>query len=174
MKHIILIGFKHTGKSAVGAELAVELGKEHVDIDAIAEQRHKERHEEELNSRQIVQKHGLDHFRGLEKEVLREIMESNDSQIISLGGGTIVDEENRDMIKGHTIVHVTAPRSIVYERIMVNGKPAFFPDGENSFTTFKNIWNEREPQYEAVSSMTVNNDNSLESAVKEIRTALHI
>jgi len=172
MKHIILIGFKHTGKSAIGAKLAESLEIQHVDLDDMVEQLHQEQTGEFLSCRQIGFVKGMETVRRLEKEALHKVVLSPRQQVISVGGGTPLSEHNREIIKQHTVIHVTAPRGIVFERIMVNGKPAFFPENMNPFDAFKQIWDEREPLFESLAHMTVVNNSSLTEAVNDIRTTL--
>lgn len=173
MKHIILIGFKNVGKSAIGQRLAEQSNLSHVDLDNLIEQKHCENTGESSNFRQIMKDHGSEHFRSLEKKILQELLASEDStKIISVGGGTPMDEQNRELISSHTVVHVVAPRSIVFERIMVNGKPAFFADNGNDFETFLHIWDERMPIFESIANFTIENDGSIADAVEKIKSAL--
>ncbi|MFZ2189160.1 MAG: shikimate kinase [Candidatus Magasanikiibacteriota bacterium] len=175
MKHIILIGFKHVGKSAIGQKLADELECSHVDLDNLIEQKHCHDTNQSLNCRQIMNELGAEHFRSLEKQVLENLLlQEKNEKIISVGGGTPLDEENRRLISEHRVVHVVAPRGIVFERIMVNGKPAFFPDNGDDFETFLNIWEERIPVFESIAETTIENDGSIQNAVDQIKVNLKI
>ncbi len=172
MNHIILIGFKHTGKSVIGKKLAEKLEKTHIDLDNALEEKHSKECCNGLSCRQIVQKHGIECFRNLEKEVLREVEKKNTPHVISVGGGTPLDEENQSILIQNKIVHITAPRGIVYERIMTNGRPAFFPEDANPFDSFTSIWDEREPIYKELAHITVENSGSIEDAAKSIQEKL--
>jgi shikimate kinase len=175
MKHIILIGFKHTGKSVIGKSLAGILNKPFLDLDAVVEEMHLEKTGDQLNCRQIVQAHGIEHLRKLEHTALNLVLAHEAPHIISVGGGTPLHSENRELISQHEVIHVTAPRGIVFERIMVNGKPAFFPENVNTFDAFTQIWNEREPIYTSLAQVEIVNNGSIEEAVKKIshELALH-
>lgn len=168
MKHIILIGFKHTGKTAIGGMLAEHLDLPHLDLDDLIEASHTAKKQEQLNCRQIVLQHGIDHFRNLEKEVLQEVLHNDKLHVLSVGGGTPLDEGNRNLLSEHRVVHVVAPRGIVFERIMINGKPAFFPDNGTDFEAFSDVWDERVPIFESIAHNTVENDGSIVSAVEKI------
>ncbi|HBU07038.1 MAG TPA: hypothetical protein DEB09_03055 [Candidatus Magasanikbacteria bacterium] len=175
MKHIILIGFKHVGKSAIAQRLAEDLNLAHVDLDNLIEQKHCHDTKQSLNCRQIMTDHGVEHFRSLEKQVLEDLLLHEKSEkIISVGGGTPLNEDNRRLISEHRVVHVVAPRGIVFERIMVNGKPAFFPDNGDDFETFLNIWEERIPVFESIAHTTIENDGSIQTAVEQIKVNLKI
>ena len=112
--------------------------------------------------------HGEQFFRDLEQDVLRHVLTASTRTIISLGGGAVSRKEGHTLLKEHTIIHVTAPQALVYERIMVNGRPAFFGPEENAFEAFKRIWNERKPIYEHLATVTINNNTSIEEAIKKI------
>ncbi len=174
MKHIILIGFKHTGKTAIGGMLAEHLNLPHVDSDDLIEDSHRQKTQECLNCRQIVKQYGIDHFRNLEKEVLQKVLQNDKLHVLSVGGGTPLDEGNRDLLSEHRVVHVIAPRGIVFERIMINGKPAFFPDNGTDFEAFSQVWEERVPVFESIAHATVENDGSVVSAVEKIKQDLKI
>lgn len=172
MKHIILIGFKHTGKSVVGKMLSKKMSYNFFDLDNLLEKKHEKSKGEKLPCREIYNEYGKDYFRNLEAEVLKTVLKSDKKAVISVGGGTILSDKNREILSDHTIVHITAPRGIVYERIMVNGKPAFFPEDGDSLTSFRKIWDERSSIYEELADITVVNDESVENAVRILKDAL--
>ena len=175
MKHIILIGFKHTGKSVVGRVLANQLGKNFIDLDEVVEELNAKENDDKLTRRQIVEIQGLEKFRELEGAGLKKVMaEAKEPCVLSVGGGTPLAEENRKLIRGHDVVLITAPRGIVFERIMVNGKPAFFSDNEEPTVCFKRIWEEREPIYRELAQCTIENHGAVEEAVAEIRGKLNL
>ncbi len=174
MKHIVLIGFKHVGKTSIGEKLAEQLEKPFIDLDKEVELEHAKKNSEKLSVRQIVMKVGLDYFRQLENEVLRKVLDAAEQSIISLGGGTPVDPANREVIINHLVVNITADKSNIYERIMVNGRPAFFPDDEDPYLAFRRIWDERSKIYDEIAQITVNNNDSLEKPVRELVKILNI
>ena len=83
-----------------------------------------------------------------------------------------MSESNRPLLQKHLIVHIAAPKSIVFERIMIHGKPAFFPQHQEAFQSFQDLWKERDPVFEGLAHITVNNSGSIEDAVKKIESAL--
>ena len=175
MKHIILIGFKHTGKSVVGQLLADQVGRDFVDLDEVVEDLNCEIGGKKLSRREIVQTHGLPRFRELEKMSLQKVMsEATEPCVLSVGGGTPLAEVNRGLICDHEVVLVTAPRGIVFERIMVSGKPAFFSEDEEPVVCFKRIWEEREPIYKSLAQCVVENNGAVENAVEKIKQELNL
>ncbi len=170
-KHIILIGFKNTGKSTVGRMLAHDIQKNFIDLDERIEAIYTEKTQEKLSCRQIMYKQGESYFRALESEALNDAIQS-ESAVISLGGGAPLRGENQTLIKPYLILHVTAPRGIVFERIMINGRPAFFSPDESPFEFFTRIWEEREKVYKELADMMVNNNGTLSQTVELAKEAL--
>jgi len=65
-----------------------------------------------------------------------------------------------------------ATLSIVFERIMINGNPAFFPKNEEPFEAFQKLWKEREPVFQNLATITVENTGTVDQAVENIITQL--
>jgi shikimate kinase len=168
MQHIILIGFKSVGKSAIGKELAKQIGRPFVDLDEEVQKAFAKKYSEMLNSRQIMLKIGQENFRDLEGESLIGVLKNQQACVVALGGGTPMHEPSRKLISEHTVVFVTAPKNIVYERIMINGRPAFFSPDEHPMDSFNRIWDEREGIYEQLAKVTIENSGTIEQAVEKI------
>jgi len=88
---IYLAGFMGSGKSTIGPILANTLGFEFVDTDKMVEKKASKRIIE------IFTTDGEQAFRSLEHASLQEIA-TRSHFVISLGGGTIADEENFRLI----------------------------------------------------------------------------
>ena len=108
-RHLVfLTGFMGSGKSTIGPILANTLGYEFVDVDRLIEQK--------ANAPvvEIFERDGEDRFRVLEEEVLKELEKRTDL-VVSLGGGTIANERNYQMIHKNGLIvylHLT-PEEIV-------------------------------------------------------------
>ncbi|MFA5829159.1 MAG: shikimate kinase [Candidatus Gracilibacteria bacterium] len=170
--HIILVGFKNVGKSSIGLALSSRLDRKFVDLDDQIIAEHWLATGEKLSCRELMKSKGEDFFRKIEHQVLKKVLDQSEPFVLALGGGTPLLAENRELLKNHLIVHVSAPKSIVFERIMINGKPAFFPQQKQSFDTFQELWSEREPVFEQISDIKVCNTGSIEEAVEKINLAL--
>lgn len=112
MKHIVLIGFMGAGKSTFGQLIANKLGCTFVDTDNFIERK------EGRTISDIFTDDGEEYFRSVETEVLRELLQSEERQVLSLGGGTPLREINRELINqsGYTIfLKITADEA--YERL---------------------------------------------------------
>lgn len=167
LNSIILIGFKHVGKTVIGRELASQLRLPFIDLDEEIERLFANEHKEKMTCRQIMNVYGPSYFRTIEKRSLARISQST-SSIVSLGGGTPVDKENQKLIKNSTIIHIEAPRGVVFERIMIQGRPAFFSEEESPLDSFNRLWNERDKIYKKLANFSIENDGLIVSAVERI------
>ena len=173
MKHIILIGYKSVGKSAIGRELAQRAGMCFIDLDEEMEKLYAAKSGVSANCRLIMLNIGQDAFRELEHKALKSVLESTVSSVVSLGGGTPLLAKNKRLIRNHIVVQITAPRNIVFERIMINGKPAFFPAEEQPLVSFNRTWDDRAEIYDSLASIKVENSGSLNEVVRLIREKIN-
>ena len=102
-KPIILIGFKHAGKTVLGAALAKKLKLDFTDLDDEIQKQYLNHSGESLNCRQIARKHGLDYFRALESQSLVDVLKLKPS-ILSVGGGTPLSASNREIMSHGTVI----------------------------------------------------------------------
>ena len=82
IKKIILLGYMGSGKSAVGSQLNKEINVTHCDLDHYIEKKL----QESVNS--IFKTKGEIFFRKMERNYLEEVLNTNSSLILSIGGGT--------------------------------------------------------------------------------------
>lgn len=164
---IVLIGFKHAGKSALGAALAKALKLDFTDMDTVIEQHYSKTHGKHISCRNIVQNHGIEYYRELEAELLKEVM-SAPPGVLAVGGGTPMRKDSRVLMNQGTVVYIHAPKGRIFERIMVRGRPAIFPDGQDPYDAFIQLWNEREPIYRAMADYEVDNIGTVDEGVAKI------
>ena len=162
MKHIILIGFKNVGKTVIGKRLAERLGRTFVDLDTEIEKK------EGMTAREIVTNEGEMYFRNIESEVLKRVFKGEHELVLALGGGAAMTEENQALIQEHTVVLITAKKEVVFERIMKKGRPAIFPKGLSDREAFEKLYAQREPVYERIATVKVENNGKVEEAVEEL------
>jgi hypothetical protein len=85
MSHIILIGFKHVGKSVIGAALAKKLDKIFIDLDNEIEKHYAAQNAQALSCKQIMAMHGEDFFRSEEETVLSNTLNTSATVLRTLG-----------------------------------------------------------------------------------------
>lgn len=167
-QHIILIGFKHVGKSVIGRLLAKQIHKTYIDLDHAIEQFYAQQYQTKCSCREIVKNKGEAFFRDLEHAVLAQIIQHTPC-VIATGGGTPMRAENCHLMAPHCIVHLTEKPKYVFYRIMRKGRPAFFPADQNPWNVFYRLWKIREKTYKRIATFTVENHNSIECTVEKIR-----
>lgn len=116
--NVFLTGFTGSGKSTIGVLLAGELQFQFQDIDFCIEQ------DVNLSVHRILVDHGESYFRSREKQVLKNFHHSSRT-VISLGGGTLLDEENIRMVKSAGfLVYLRCEPDAIWIRIKGTQKEA--------------------------------------------------
>lgn len=166
-QHILLIGFKNVGKSTIGKLLAEQINKPFYDLDQAIEAYYQIESHNTILCRDIMHQHGQTYFRDLEHRVFKQLITQH-SAVISLGGGTPIDERNHTLITSQTVIQITAPMDLVYDRIIKNGLPAFFDEEQNPSENFSRLWNERHPVYEKLAHFSVENNSTPDYVVNDL------
>ena len=107
IKHIILLGFKHVGKSTVGKHLGKKLQMPFIDLDDRIKENYHRQQGEALSCREIFHRHGETFFRDCETQALREVLRLSPA-VIAVGGGTPLRPENQNLLKSHLLIYLTA------------------------------------------------------------------
>ncbi len=166
-KHIVLIGFKHVGKSVIGKILAKKINRAFIDIDKEIEKKFKNKQQKKISCRQIMHEYGESFFRDIEEKTLCSVIQSRPI-VMALGGGTPLKKENQLLIQSHVVIHINASKEIVFKRIMAKGLPAFFNSNQEPFEFFNDLWKKREPIYQKLATFSINNNQSLKKVVAQI------
>ncbi len=87
MKNIVLIGMSGIGKTTIGEYISYKLKKDFIDTDNLISNNMK------LYIEDIFLKFGEEHFRNLEREIVKKIS-SKEDLVISTGGGIILNHRN--------------------------------------------------------------------------------
>jgi len=111
MKNIFLIGFMGCGKSTIARMLSEKRGVTQAEMDEIIVQ------EQGMPITEIFEKYGEEHFRDIETDLIRRL-QTSDGVVVSCGGGAVLREENRKMMKeSGVIVWLTAKPETILERV---------------------------------------------------------
>lgn len=111
MKNIFLIGFMGSGKSTISKMLSEKLNVKQAEMDEIIVQ------EQGMPITEIFEKFGEAHFRDIETDLVKRLQEEN-GIVVSCGGGAILREENRNIMKeAGVIVLLTAKPETILERV---------------------------------------------------------
>ena len=151
MRSIILVGPPGSGKSTVGKYLAKELGISLIDTDRIIEER------EGRSISEIFLTDGEEGFRAIEKKVVLESLDVDDS-IVALGGGSVLDSDVQarltqcpEVIFLDVSISNAAPRvGFNKERPLLMGNPR---------QQWLQLMERRRSIYESLATRTVSTDN---------------
>ena len=166
MSRILLIGPPGAGKSTVGKALAKVLGIQFVDTDKLIEK------ETGKSITDIFVVDGEPHFRALELETLKRVL-NLETGVISLGGGAPISDEAQRVIKNsnsHTLfldvsLVTAAPRvGFNRDRPLLLGNPR---------AQWQALSDKRRPIYEMLADDCIKvDDMSIDQVVAKIKEKL--
>ena len=108
---VYLTGFMASGKSTVGPRAAARLGQPFLDLDRLITAH------EGRSIPTVFAEDGEDYFRTLETEMLSRTTETDDP-VVAVGGGALVDDDNRAFAKAHgLVVYLKVPVDTILERV---------------------------------------------------------
>jgi shikimate kinase len=122
---LVLIGYRAAGKTTLGRRLADRLRRRFRDADQEFETRHGA-------IAAYFDDHGEPLFRDAETTILRDIRENDPGCILATGGGAIIREDNRALLRAHGfVVWLNVPPRILAERLRAapGGRPPLTPLG---------------------------------------------
>lgn len=136
-KVIFLIGLPGCGKTALSKMLAKKLNYTLYDMDSYIEEK------ENKTITNIFSDNGESYFRNIESEVLEELSNFN-NVIISTGGGIVLAEKNRNILKNKGLtVFIDRNADIILENIDPRERPLLAKDKNKLLELSKH----REPLY---------------------------
>ena len=169
---IVLLGYMASGKSTIGREISKKLDMKFIDLDDYITKR------EKTSISEIFKVKGEIYFRRIESSYLSEILNSKDSFILSLGGGTPCYSNNMELILNSeaSSIYIKAGIKTLVSRLTAekNRRPLVAELEDDKLVEFvaKHLF-ERRFFYEQA-SMTVNTeDKSTEEITTEIRILLY-
>lgn len=137
-----------SGKSSVGRRVAAHLGFKFVDADAVLE----ERAGREIA--EIFASEGEEKFRDLESEVLASL-KSLTGCVISTGGGVILREKNRVLLRElGFVVWLTASEDALFARVSRTNKRPLLQTSDPR-ATVATLFAARRPLYAEAAQFTV-------------------
>jgi shikimate kinase len=162
-KLVCLNGFMGSGKSTVGRLLARQVGWPYVDLDSRIEE------VTGLTIPEIFAQRGEPEFRTIEREQLVRAMgeaaESQQSRIVSLGGGTTAQPYNLTLLRENAaiIVWLDCPVEVLLPRcVQITNRPLFRDEA-----SFRELYLQRLPFY-ALSDYRVDGNSEPLRVVEQI------
>ncbi|MCQ2958587.1 MAG: NAD(P)-binding domain-containing protein [Bacteroidales bacterium] len=139
--HVIsTIGIMGAGKSSHGLELSKQMQFDFKDIDdEIVKEQGKP-------ITQIFAEHGEAYFRNIEKETLSKNFSTDKPCILSCGGGIVLNEPNRNLLKDNTLViWLYATPDAIIQRVNIAKRPLLQCD--NPLEKLQQLLNDRKELY---------------------------
>jgi shikimate kinase len=170
--NLFLIGYRGSGKTSVAAALAKVLGWPWLDADAELERR------AGRSIRQIFAEGGEQAFRDLESTVVAEIARG-EQQIIALGGGAILREQNRQAVqnRGKVVWLQASPETLLVrihaDQTTAERRPNL--TGQGGLAEIRELLAARTPLYAACADLTIDAERlPPEEIAREIITSLSL
>lgn len=163
--NVYLIGFRGSGKTTVGKQLAVRLGLPAIDSDDLIEQA------AGVTIREIFQSEGEAGFRDREQQIVEQLANSAQltPRVVSLGGGAILREANRQQLSASGVcVWLTASPEKLVERMRGDAATAARRPALSQLSDYDEvvaILAAREPLYAATAQKIVNTEDTTVEAI---------
>lgn len=152
MGNVILIGFMGCGKSTVGLRLSYRLRRTLIDTDKEIEK------EERRAISDIFAADGEAYFRDRETAIIQKLINNANNQIISVGGGLPVREQNRALLhKLGQVFYLQAEAATIYERVKDDTTRPLL-QVEEPLKRIETLIRERDPYYRAAADVVITVD----------------
>jgi shikimate kinase len=167
MKKIVLVGYMGSGKTEIGKLLSKKVNLPFYDLDFLIE------NEFSKTINQIFEEKGEIFFRKKEHEVFANKINTNESFVLSLGGGTPCYANNHEFLKKEDVISVYLKASIptLKSRLKSNlsNRPLLKDLSEEELTEYiaKHLFDRSFYYNQSKYTITVDNKSSLE-VVEEI------
>ena len=132
------------GKTTIGKNLSKMLDIKHIDTDNLIESN------QSSSINDIISNEGEEIFRALERECLRNCLETEKISIISTGGGIILNPENRKLIKEKAcVIHIKCNLDEIANRLEFSSRKLLY--STNKKEKLNSLWSERSAWYKSAS-----------------------
>ncbi len=160
---IFLIGYRGTGKTTVARHLADLANCAWVDSDALVEQRGYR------TIAEIFAEEGESAFRDLEQGVVSDLVDLQ-GRVVSLGGGAVLREANRQSLAGNHVAWLTASAAVIAERlatdkVSASQRPSL--TGKGLLNEIEQVLAERTPIYRQCATIEVDTESRTPQAVAQ-------
>ena len=158
---LIIIGPMASGKSVVGKKLSKRMGLNFFDTDEQIEQK------AGVTISWIFDVEGEEKFRDRESEILSTVIKE-DNCVISTGGGIVLREENRSLLKKGTGIYLKTSIQSQLERTMNDKERPLLQNIDNKEEALREIAKLRNPIYESCSEIIIEETNGSNETVDKI------
>jgi len=159
-----------SGKSTIGKYLAELQNHSFLDTDLLIEEKIQQ------NLKDFILESGEISFRLLEREVLREVIDSQQKSVIATGGGLPCFEENTKlMLENGILVFIDTPEEVLFNRLLNDdSRPLIENLNETELKKYISVkLAERRPFYEQA-TIKISGDKSINEICIEIQDKLKL
>lgn len=151
--NIILIGMMGSWKTTIGRLISKKFGLKFVDIDHLIEA------ETGHTIAELFEKYGEEKFRSIETETLKSAFQGKNC-VISTGGGTILSEDNRELLRmnGRTIL-LRARADTLASRIRYTANRPILSGKNDKEKVLADILEDRKDLYESTADFIIDTDD---------------
>ena len=148
---VFLIGMMGAGKSSIGLILSKQLGWSFFDTDKL------------IGVASYFEHHDMEAFRLEETNQINKIITNNNDCIISIGGGAILSDKNRNIINKHFCIFLKASIDNLIDRVENQNisRPLiqFLDNGDIDRKSFLKIYKQREDYYLDLADFIIDTDS---------------
>ena len=131
-----------SGKSTVGRHVARHLALPFVDTDQLIEQRIG------CSIREYFELHGEPAFRDVEAQVVDDATAFSEPRVIATGGGAVLREANRDVLRSRsTVMYLRATPEDLARRLRHDTHRPLLQGGGDALKRLRTLFQERDPLY---------------------------
>ena len=162
---LVLIGYRGTGKTSVGARLAEELHCPFVDLDQVLVR------EAGRSVADIVAQGGWGEFRRLEKELVARYRDAQ-GLVLATGGGVVLDPDNVAALRENGIlIWLTADPAAIQARLSQDqprdaNRPSL--TGGDTIREVVEVLEERAPLYQGAAQISIDTTHWSEAQVVKL------
>ena len=159
-----------SGKSTIGKYLAELQIHPFLDTDLLIEEKIQQ------NLKDFILESGEISFRLLEREVLKEVIDSQQKSVIATGGGLPCFEENTQLLlENGILIFIDTPEEVLFNRLLNDdSRPLVENLNENELKKYISVkLAERRPFYEQA-SIKISGDKSINEICSEIQDKLEL
>jgi XRE family aerobic/anaerobic benzoate catabolism transcriptional regulator len=160
---VALVGLRGAGKSSIGAAAASQLGVPFVELDELIVR------EAQMTLSTIFEIHGERYYRGVEREVLRRLLDAGKPMVIATGGSIVTDAETWGLLRSRAeTVWLKATPHDHWARVVAQGDVRPMRDRPRAMNELQALLTRREPLYELADAVVDTAGRPLEAVVDDV------
>jgi XRE family aerobic/anaerobic benzoate catabolism transcriptional regulator len=163
---VALLGVRGAGKSSVGARLAARLGAPFVELDQKIE------HTAGLTLGELFELHGEAHYRRLEREALRAVLDGS-PVVLATGGSIVSDSGSYALLRSRArTIWLRARAEDHWDRVIRQGDRRPMAENPHAFAELRQLLAAREPLYARAHHIVDTSGRSVDEVIALVSDAL--